>query len=369
MIEKMLVLENGDVYRGVGFGSSDTRIAELVFNTSMVGYQEILSDPSYCGQIVVMSYPLIGNYGLTDEDYESKNIAIAGFVVREYNDNPSNFRYTQTLGEVMKENKVAGISGLDTRKIVRTIRDSGSMKAMITDADRSIDECRAELKNTTLATNQVSQVTSQKIWYARTRNPIYTIVAVDCGIKLNIVRKFNAHGCNVVIVPYNSAPSVIERFKPDGLFLSNGPGNPEDVPEVVSLVRHFKGKIPIMGICLGHQIIGLAYGAKTYKMLFGHRGANHPVLNLKTDKIEITSQNHSYALDKESLKDTGLKLTHVNVIDGEAEGVEDSKNKVMGIQYHPESAAGPEDSEYLYNIFTDLMDAMGGRKNAETNRY
>ncbi|MDR0751397.1 MAG: glutamine-hydrolyzing carbamoyl-phosphate synthase small subunit [Christensenellaceae bacterium] len=369
MIEKMLILENGKVYRGMGFGSKETRIAELVFNTSMVGYQEILSDPSYCGQIVVMSYPLIGNYGLTDEDYESKNIAIAGFVVREYNDSPSNFRYTQTLGEVMKENQVAGISGLDTREIVRTIRDFGSMKAMITDGDRPVDECLVELRSAILNTNQVKMVTSPKIWYARTRNPMYTIVAIDCGIKLNIVRKFNAHGCNVVIVPYDVSVGVIERFKPDGLFLSNGPGNPEDVPEVVELVKYFKGKIPIMGICLGHQIIGLAYGARTYKMLFGHRGANHPVLNLKTDKIEITSQNHSYALDKKSLENTGLTLTHVNVIDGEAEGVEDVKNKVMGIQYHPESAAGPEDSEYLYNIFTDLMDSMGGRKNAETNRY
>jgi carbamoyl-phosphate synthase small subunit len=369
MNEKLLVLENGKAYRGTGFGSDVTRVAELVFNTSMVGYQEILSDPSYCEQIVVMSYPLIGNYGLTDEDYESKNIALSGFVVREYTDSPSNFRYTQTLGEVMRENKVAGISGLDTREIVRIIRDSGSMKAIITDATRSIEDCLAEIRATKIVTDQVKRVTSSKIWYARTRNPVYTIVAIDCGIKLNIVRKFNANGCNVVIVPYNTPKGVIENFRPDGLFLSNGPGNPEDVPEVANLVRYFKGKIPIMGICLGHQIIGLAYGAKTYKMLFGHRGSNHPVLNLQTDKIEITSQNHSYAIDKQTLAGTGLALTHVNVIDGEAEGVEDVENNVMGIQYHPESAAGPEDSEYLYTKFNEIMDKARGKKNAETNRY
>ncbi|MDR0855406.1 MAG: glutamine-hydrolyzing carbamoyl-phosphate synthase small subunit, partial [Christensenellaceae bacterium] len=279
MAKKVLILENGRYYYGESFGGNQTKIAEIVFNTSMVGYQEILSDPSYCGQIVVMTYPLIGNYGLTDDDYESKNIAVSGFVVREYNDIPSNFRYTQTFGEVMQENSVSGISGIDTRELTRIIRDQGSMKCMITDASKNIDEAVAELKAYKLPQNQVKTVTSKKVWFTRTRNPEFNIVAVDCGIKLNILRRFNAHGCNVTVVPYNTAPKVIENLHPDGLFISNGPGNPEDAFEVVDTIRYFKGKIPIFGICLGHQLIGLSYGAKTYKMKFGHRGGNHPVKN------------------------------------------------------------------------------------------
>lgn len=369
MNKRMLVLENGKVFYGDGFGSTETKIAEIVFNTSMVGYQEILSDPSYCGQMIVMSYPLIGNYGLTADDYESKSISVAGFIVREYNDTPSNFRYTDTLSDVMKENGVAGLSGPDTRELVRIIRDEGTMKAMMTDASRDLSECLAELKATALMQNQVARVTSDKIWYSKTPNPNYTVVAVDCGIKLNIVRKLNAHGCNVVIVPYNTPKNVIEQFKPDGLFFSNGPGNPEDLPEVVALVKSFIGKLPIMGVCLGHQLIALAYGAKTYKTRFGHRGANHPVRDLATGKVEVTSQNHSYAVDAESLKGTGLTLTHQNIIDGSAEGCADEKNAVIGVQYHPESAAGPEDSEYIYTRFTVLMDKRGGIDHAEKNRY
>jgi carbamoyl-phosphate synthase, small subunit len=369
MKEKMLILENGKVYYGEGFGCKETAVAEIVFNTSMVGYQEILSDPSYCGQMVVMTYPLIGNYGLTDDDYESRGVFMSGMIVREYNDFPSNFRFTKTLGEVMADNKCSGISGLDTREIVRIIRDEGSMRAMITDSSRDAGECLKELKTATLCSCQVSMASSKKIWYSRTRNPLYNVVAVDCGIKLNIVRKLNQYGCNVVVVPYDTPLAVIENYNPDGLFLSNGPGDPENVPEVIELVREMKGKVPILGICLGHQIIGLAYGAKTYKMRFGHRGANHPVKNLLTGKIEITSQNHSYAVDTKSLEGTGLKLSHINLLDGEAEGLIDEKNKVISVQYHPESAAGPEDSEYMFRRFTDLMRENGGNTNAQKNRY
>jgi len=369
MKERMLVLENGRVFYGNGFGSRAQKIAEIVFNTSMVGYQEIMSDPSYFGQMVVMSYPLIGNYGLTDDDYESKGIFLSGFIVREYNDNPSNFRFTKTLGEVMEDNNASGISGVDTREIVRIIRDEGSMKAMLCDASKNPEECVAELKAAKLTTRQVSEVSGKKIWYSRTRNPIYTVIAVDCGIKHNIINNLNKLGCNVVVVPYNTPKSVIMKYRPDGLFLSNGPGDPENVKDAIDLVRQMRGVVPIFGICLGHQIIGLAYGAKTYKMKFGHRGGNHPVKNLVTGKVEITSQNHSYAVSKESLEGTGLTLTHVNLLDNEAEGMADYENRVMSIQYHPESAPGPQDSGALFGQFIDLMKAAGGASNAQENRY
>ncbi len=362
-MKKKLVLENGKVFYGEGFGSNDKKIAEIVFNTSMVGYQEILSDPSYCDQIVVMTYPLIGNYGLTSEDYESKSVYMSGFVVHEYNDLPSNFRYTETLGEKMEEYHAAGISGIDTRELVRIIRDYGSMKAMIVDADVPDNVCLEELASYIMPHNQVSKVSSKKIWYSRCPNPLYTVVAIDCGCKLNIIRMLNEYKCNVVVVPYDTTKEEILKYKPDGLFISNGPGDPEDVTPVIENIKALKGKLPMLGICLGHQMIGLAYGAKTYKMKFGHRGGNHPVKDLETGKVEITSQNHSYAIDKESLKGTGLTLTHVNILDKEAEGMEDKVNKVIAVQYHPESAAGPEDSRYIFERFMQNM-KKDGKQNA-----
>lgn len=361
-MDKKLVLQDGHVFYGKGFGSSKKKIAELVFNTSMVGYQEILSDPSYCAQIVCMSYPLIGNYGITAEDYESKDIYISGFVVREYNNSPSNFRFTTTLGEVMDEADVAGISEIDTRELVRIIRDKGSMLAMICDADVSDEEAVKEINEFAAPHNQVQTVSTKKIWFSRTRNPKHTVVAIDCGMKMNIVRKLNQFGCNVIVVPYNTPFEDIMKYEPDGLFISNGPGDPEDAKEVIETVKKARGTLPILGICLGHQIIGLACGAKTYKMKFGHRGANHPVIDLHTEKVEITSQNHSYAIDKDSLEGTGLTLTHINLIDKEAEGMIDEKNSVISVQYHPESAAGPEDSEYIFTRFTKLMDEFGGKR-------
>ena len=364
-MKRKLILENGQVFHGEGFGSSNKKIAEIVFNTSMVGYQEILSDPSYCDQIVVMTYPLIGNYGLTNEDYESKSIYMSGFVVHEYNDLPSNFRYTETLGDKMEEYGVAGISGIDTREIVRIIRDSGSMKAMIVDEGEDTDKCLEELANFSYNHDQVKKVSSKKIWYSRCPNHLYTVVAIDCGCKLNIIRMLNNYKCNVVVVPYNTSVEDILKFKPDGLFISNGPGDPIDVVEVINTIKTLKGKLPMLGICLGHQMIGLAYGAKTYKMRFGHRGGNHPVKDIATGKIEITSQNHSYAIDKESLKGTGLELTHVNLLDDEAEGMEDVKNRVIAVQYHPESAAGPEDSRYIFERFLNNMkESIEEKKNA-----
>lgn len=361
-MKRKLVLADGHYFIGEGFGSNETKIAEVVFNTSVVGYQEILSDPSYCGQFVCMTYPLIGNYGLTAEDYESKKIFISGFIVREYNDSPSNFRFTTTLGEVMAEAGAVGISEIDTRKLTRIIRDNGSMLAMICDVDYDTDEAVKKLNSFNAPRDQVKTVSSKKFWFSRTTNPKYNIVAVDCGMKMNIVRKLNQFGCNVIVVPYNTPFEQIMKYHPDGLFISNGPGDPTDVGEVIELVRQARGKLPILGICLGHQIIGLACGAKTYKMKFGHRGANHPVLNLLTDKVEITSQNHSYAIDKDSLEGTGLTLTHINLIDKEAEGMMDLKNSIISVQYHPESAAGPEDSEYIFSRFMKLIDEFGGKR-------
>lgn len=354
--DKQLVLENGKQFFGYGFGADKSAINEIVFNTSMVGYQEIVSDPSYTDQMVVMTYPLIGNYGMTDEDYETKIPTMGGLIVREYNDQPSNFRYTKTLSEVLEEYGIPGISGIDTRMLTRIIRDEGSQKVGIFPADMPYDSALWQVKNYTIPTDMVSRVSCKKRWYSRTPNHKYDVVAIDCGIKLNIIRKLNEKGCNVTVVPYDTTAEEILRMHPDGLFLSNGPGNPEDVTPVIEVVRQLKGKLPIFGICLGHQMISLALGAKTFKMKFGHRGGNHPVKHLENGKIEITSQNHSYAVDVASLAGTELELTHMNLLDRTAEGVASLENRLFSVQYHPESAPGPQDSAYLFDRFIDLME-------------
>ena len=312
---RKLILEDGSIYTGYAFGAPCDKVCELVFNTSMVGYQEIVSDPSYTDQAVVMTYPLIGNYGMTDEDYECKNPSIGGMIVHDYNDCPSNFRYTKTLSEVLEEHDIPGISGVDTRQITRLIRDKGSQRVLITGIDTTLEEGLKILEETPIPHDEVSRVSSKKRWYSRTAHAKYNVVAIDCGIKLNIIRCLNKCGCNVIVVPYNTSAEEIEFMKPDGVFLSNGPGDPTDVVEVIETVRNLKGKYPIFGICLGHQVISLAYGANTYKLKFGHRGGNHPVMNLETGKIEITSQNHSYAVDEKTLEGTGLKVTHRNLLD------------------------------------------------------
>jgi len=359
MKNKKLVLENGQVFEGVGFGSNNEAIAELVFNTAVVGYQEILSDPSNCHQIVCMAYPVIGNYGLTDEDYESKSITVSGVVVREYNDNPSNFRFTHKLGEVMDENGVPGIAEVDTRQIVRIIRDNGTMKALICDINKPMDECMSMLKSYESPKNMVQIVSSKKVWHSRTTNPIFNVVVIDCGIKKSLVKMLNNCSCNVIVVPYNMPAEEIIKFKPNGLFISDGPGNPSDVTEVISLVKEMKGKLPILGVGLGQEIIGLAYGAKVFKQKAGHNGCNLPVRNVKTGKIEITNQNDLYALDIESLKNTGLEITHVNVLDGIPEGIEDVKNSIIAIQYNPSDVV--EKDEFVFNRFTSLMKKFGGK--------
>ncbi|MDO5556345.1 MAG: glutamine-hydrolyzing carbamoyl-phosphate synthase small subunit [Clostridia bacterium] len=353
--DKKIVLEDGEEYLGYGFGANVESICEIVFNTSMVGYQEVVSDPSYTYQMVVMTYPLVGNYGITDDDYETNKPTIGGLIVREYNDIPSNFRYTKTLSEYLEENDIPGITGIDTRKLTRSIRNKGSRKVIITDIKTSREQAIKKLKEFNIPKDVVSKVSCKKKWYSRTANAKYNVVAVDCGIKLNIIRNLNKRGCNVTVVPYNTTAEEIVKLKPDGVFLSNGPGNPEDVTEVIELIKQIKGKYPMFGICLGHQMISLAYGAKTYKLKFGHRGGNHPVLNLQTDKIEITSQNHSYAVDENYLQGTGLKATHKNILDNTIEGVECKKDKLFSVQYHPESAPGPQDSSYLFDKFINMM--------------
>lgn len=353
---RKIILEDGSEYYGFAFGDTDDKVCEIVFNTSMVGYQEIISDPSYTYQAVVMTYPLIGNYGIADDDFETQTPTIGGLIVREYNDEPSNFRSRQTLSEVMKKYKIPGIYGIDTRKLTRSIRDLGSRKVLITNPDITKEEGLKILGESKIPTDAVSKVSRREIVSSPAENAKYNVVAIDCGMKENIVRCLNKHGCNVTIVPWNTSAEEIEKFNPDGIFISNGPGDPMDVPETINTIKSLIGKYVIFGICLGHQIISLAYGGTTYKLKFGHRGGNHPVKNLETGKIEITSQNHSYAVDIKSLENTPLELTHINILDNTAEGVKCQKDKVFSVQYHPESAPGPQDSEYLFDRFLELME-------------
>ena len=353
---RKIILEDGREYYGYSFGNTDDKVCEIVFNTSMVGYQEIISDPSYTYQAVVMTYPLIGNYGMADDDYETKIPTIGALIVKEYNNDPSNFRSSATLSEVMEKYNIAGIYGIDTRKLTRSIRDFGSRKVLITDVSTSLEKGLEILKNSEIPCDAVSKVSCNKIWVSHADDEKYNVVAIDCGMKMNIVRSLNNRGCKVTVAPWNTTAEEIERLNPDGIFISNGPGDPTDVPQVIKTIKLLIGKYPLLGICLGHQIISLAYGAKTYKLKFGHRGGNHPVRNLLTNKIEITSQNHSYAVDTESLKETKLVPTHINLLDNTIEGVKCELDKVFSVQYHPESAPGPQDSAYLFDRFITMME-------------
>ena len=352
---KKLVLENGREFLGYGYGANVERVCDIVFNTSVVGYQEILSDPSCVDQIIVMAYPLIGNYGITDEDFESKTPQIGGMVVRECNENPSNFRYTKTFSETLEEAGIPCIAGVDTRMIVRIIRDEGSQRAAIVNIDTTTEQALEMIKNAPQPKNQVAKVSSRKRWFSRTPNHKYDIVAVDCGIKHSIIEQFTSRGCNVTVVPYNTTLEEIMAFNPDGIFISNGPGNPYDLPEVVELIKSINGTIPVFGVALGMELIALAYGAKVEKMKCGHHGGS-AVRCLECGRIDMTAQNHSYAVDAESLKGTGLSVTHENVLDSSVEGIECKADKVFAVQFHPESAPGPQDSTYLFDNFIKLME-------------
>ena len=358
MKDKKLVLEDGTVFEGVGFGSKTERVAEIIYNTSVVGYQEALSDPSNLEYIMVMGYPVIGSYGLTDEDYESENLTISGLVVREYSKYPSNFRYTHELDEKMDENGVPGILGVDTREIVRIIKEKGSMRAMIANIETPTEECLKKIKEYNVPKDVVSKISTKKVWYSRTLNYKYTVACIDLGLKRSLIKMLKDLGCNVVVLPYNATIETIMKYKPNGIFISDGPSNPYDVENVIETINTLKGKMPILGVGLGQEIIELAYGAKLYKQKVGHNGCNIPVRNLKTNRIEITSQNDQYAVDIESLKKTALKPTHQNVIDGIIAGVADLDNKVIAVQYNP---APTGDDDYVFDRFVKLM---GGKKNA-----
>ena len=352
--DRKIILEDGQECVGCSFGAVEERVLEIVFNTSMAGYQEILSDPSYTDQAVVMTYPLIGNYGMAEDDYETARPTIGALIVRESCPAPSNFRCAETLEDVMKRFGISGISGIDTRKLNRSIRDHGSRKALLTATSTSLSEGLEKLRSYALPRDAVSRVSRREIQFLGQPGG-KRIAAIDCGMKQNIVRSLLRRGCQVTIVPWNTPAEEIRALHPDGILISNGPGDPYDVPETIQTVSALIGELPVFGICLGHQVLSLAYGARTYKLKFGHRGGNHPVRNLGTGRIEITSQNHSYAVDEGSLAGLSAAVTHVNLLDGTVEGIACERDRAFSVQYHPESAPGPQDSAYLFDRFLEIL--------------
>ena len=349
-----LVLENGQEFHGLGFGAQKPVVGEIVFNTSMVGYQEIASDPAYAGQLVVMTYPLIGQYGITDDDFEARTFSIAGLIVREYCDTPSNFRYTKTLSEEMAEHGIPILSGPDTRMLTRIIRTHGSMKAAIVDEKMSTGNTLVLIAQAPVKTDQVAEVSCTKRWFSRTPQHKYDVVIVDCGLKHSIVSALNQRGCNVTVVPYNSTLEEILSFNPDGVIISNGPGSPDALPGLIELVNSLKGRLPLFGICLGHLLIARSYGAKTFKMLCGHHGG-HPVRSMITGRIITTEHNHNYAVDEASLKGTPLEVVYKDASDGTVEGLQCPADKVYTVQFYPEGAPGPQESDF-FDKFIAMME-------------
>jgi len=351
-----LALEDGTIWEGLNFGATGESYGEVVFNTSMTGYQEILTDPSYKGQIVAMTYPLIGNYGINCEDVESKKPFIEGFIVKEYSRIPSNWRSQKSLDEYLKENNIIGIEGIDTRALTKHIRLQGAMKAVIStkDLDNASLVKKAKDSDGLIGKDLVKEVTCKKlqVWNDKGK---YKVVVLDCGVKLNILRELALNNCKVIFLPAKTDAKSILDLKPDGLLLSNGPGDPEGVPYVVQTVKQLLGKLPIFGICLGQQMLGLALGGKTYKLKFGHHGANHPVKDLKTGKIYITVQNHGFCVDIDSLKKEDIEITHINLNDRTLEGIRHKKLPVFSVQFHPEAGPGPNDAKYLFGEFVEMM--------------
>jgi carbamoyl-phosphate synthase small subunit len=350
-----LYLENGDFFIGnsVGYHNAESSyLGEIVFNTSMTGYQEILTDPSYCSQVVIMTYPLIGNYGINKDDYESMKPALKGLVLRDDPAQGSNWRNEFSLSEFLKRNKIPAISGIDTRMLTKKIRNQGSMKVVICHRQLSNDEIKNAFNNE-IPINLINQVSLN--------SPIHfpgdgkRIVMMDFGYKKNILRSLLRRNCDVVVVPWNTKIEQIESYRPQGILLSNGPGDPTSVPEVLPVIQELQKKFPLFGICMGHQLFALANGAKTQKLKFGHRGANHPVKDLELGKVFMTSQNHGYAVIKESVSNSDLLVSQVNVNDDSVEGLSHKHLPAFSVQYHPEASPGPEDTNWLFDHFLNLI--------------
>jgi carbamoyl-phosphate synthase small subunit len=369
MTPAILVLRDGRVFHGRALGAVGEAAGEVIFNTAMSGYQEILTDPSYRGQIVAMTYPLIGNYGLNEEDVESRRPWVNGFIVKEASPTPSSWRGRVGLDAYLKAHGIVGLQGIDTRALTRHLRDHGAQDGIIAGGAVDVDEVRARARALPglVGRDLVKEVTVDRpfTWHEGAWDLVRgyqaappgecKVVAFDAGIKLNILRQLAATGCDVTVVPATTPAAAVMDMKPDGVFLSNGPGDPEGVPYLVDAVRDLLGKVPVFGICLGHQILGLAAGGRTYKLPFGHHGANHPVKDLATGKIEITSQNHGFSVDPESVARQGWEPTHVNLNDNTCEGLRHREWPVFSVQYHPEASPGPHDANYLFRRFRDLM--------------
>lgn len=350
-----LILEDGLEFHGVGFGATGESFGEVVFNTGMTGYQEVLTDPSYCGQIVTMTYPLIGNYGVNVDDVESRRPYVFGFVVREFSPEPSHFKAQGNLETYLQRHGIIGISQIDTRKLTKAIRKEGTMKAIITTLDTPREALLQKLQ-APLIRDQIDRVTTPTVY--RCPGEGRRVVALDFGMKNGVVRSLLARHCDVIVVPARTSAEEVLSWQPHGVMLSNGPGDPQDVDYAIETVGKLLGRVPIFGICLGHQLLALACGAKTEKLRFGHRGVNHPVKDLRTGKIAISSQNHGYVVTPESLAGTDLILTHVNQNDGTVEGLAHATHPAFCVQYHPEARPGPDDSDGLFDDFMRVMDEV-----------
>lgn len=352
-MQARLLLEDGTLFTGLSFGAEAQMMGEVVFNTGITGYQEVLSDPSYCGQIVTMTYPLIGNYGINRDDFEAIRPFIHGFVVRRHEEVPSNWRAQYSLGQLLKEYGIPGISDIDTRMLTRKLRNYGTMKGLITTGNERVEELAERLNISRLMTDQVARTSTPNLFSSPGEGE--RIVLVDFGAKSGILRELTKRGCDVVVVPHNTTADEIRRLAPDGIQLSNGPGDPKDVPYAVKMISELLGEYPIFGICLGHQLFALACGAETTKLKFGHRGGNHPVKELASNRCFITSQNHGYTVLEESVANTPLCVTHINNNDRTIEGLKHSTFPAFSVQYHPEAAPGPYDSSYLFDEFLQMI--------------
>lgn len=352
-MQARLLLEDGTLFTGKAFGAEGQSTGEVVFNTGITGYQEVLSDPSYCGQIVTMTFPLIGNYGITRDDFEAVRPYIHGFVVRRHETVPSNWRAQYTLDQLLKEYGIVGISDIDTRMLTRILRHHGTMKGILTTGSMHVEELKEMLGASKLMTDQVARTSTPAIFSSPGDKE--RIVLVDFGAKSGILRELTKRGCDVVVVPHNTTADEIRRLNPDGIQLSNGPGDPKDVPHAVDMLKELLGEYPIFGICLGHQLFALACGADTTRLKFGHRGGNHPVKELASNRCFITSQNHGYTVLEDSIAGTELEVTHINNNDKTIEGLKHSKYPAFSVQYHPEAAPGPYDNSYLFDQFIDMI--------------